>query len=288
MKNIFEIFNNREIATAIWICIISIVFLFKSEIRKSVVNLLKIFFYWKIQLFMFSLIIYSLIIISLLYLIKFWTFDFLKDSIIWFCFTGIVLSFDTATKSKYKSLFKKIIFDNIKVLIILEFIINTYTFSLIGEIIFLPIITFIAMIEVVSKFNNKYSPVEKLTNYIQIVIGIIILTLSIIKIITDFKNFGNLNTLRSFLLPPFLSISILPFIYLMIIISHYEQLFLRLNFYKTKNKKLINYAKKKIFRNCLLSLRKTNKALNMNIYNLMHINTYEDVDEMEKIYKKEL
>lgn len=288
MKIIFEIFNNREIATAIWICIISILFSFKSEIRNSVLNSLKIFFNWKIQLSILSLIIYSSIIVSLLHSIKFWTFDFLKDSIMWFCFTGIVLSFDALTKSKDEDLFKKVIFNNIKVLIILEFIINTYTFSLIGEIIFLPIITFIAMIEVFSKFNKKYSPIEKLTSYIQIAIGIIILTLSTTKIITDFNNFGNLNTLRSFLLPPFLSISILPFIYLMFIISNYEQLFLKLNFYKTKNKKLINYAKKRIFCNCLLSLKKTNKALNMNIYNLMHINTYEDVDEMDKIYKKEL
>lgn len=288
MKIIFEIFNNREIATAIWICIISILFSFKSEIRNSVLNSLKIFFNWKIQLSILSLIIYSSIIVNLLHSIKFWTFDFLKDSIMWFCFTGIVLSFDALTKSKDEDLFKKIIFNNIKVIIILEFIINTYTFSLIGEIIFLPIITFIAMIEVFTKFNKKYSPIEKLTSYIQIAIGIIILTLSITKIITDFNNFGNLNTLRSFLLPPFLSISILPFIYLMFIISNYEQLFLKLNFYKTKNKKLINYAKKRIFCNCLLSLKKTNKALNMNIYNLMHINTYEDVDEMDKIYKKEL
>ena len=242
MKIIFEIFNNREIATAIWICIISIIFSFKSEIRNSVLNSLKIFFNWKIQLSIFSLIIYSSIIISLLYSIKFWTFDFLKDSIMWFCFTGIVLSFDALTKSKDEDLFKKIIFNNIKVLIILEFIINTYTFSLIGEIIFLPIITFIAMIEVFLKFDKKYLSIEKLTRYIQITIGIIILTLSITKIITDFNNFGNLNTLRSFLLPPFLSISILPFIYLMFIISNYEQLFLKLNFCKTKNKKLINYA----------------------------------------------
>jgi len=288
LKTIFDIFNNREIATAIWICIISILFSFKSEIRKSLLNFLKIFFNWKIQLFMFSLIIYSSIIIALLYLIKFWTFDLLKDSIMWLCFTGIVLGFDTATKSKDKDVFKKIIFDNIKVLIILEFIINSYTFSLIGEIIFLPTITFIAMIGVVSKFNKKYSPIKKLTSYIQISIGIVILTSSIIKVFSDFKNFGNLNTLRSFLLPPFLSVSILPFLYLMFIISNYEQLFLRLNFYKTKNKKLINYAKKKIFCNCLLSLKKTNKALNMNIYNLMNINTYEDIDKMDKIYKKEL
>jgi len=206
----------------------------------------------------------------------------------WFCLTGIVLSFDAATKSKDEGLFKKIIFDNIKILVILEFIINTYTFSLIGEIFFLPIITFIAMIEIVSKFDKKYLSIEKLTRHIQIIIGIIILALSIIKIITDFKNYGNLNTLRSFLLPPFLSISILPFIYLMLIVSNYEQLFLKLNSCEIKNNNLINYAKKKIFLNCLLSLKKTSKALNMNIYNLININTYEDVGEMDKIYKKEL
>jgi hypothetical protein len=65
----------------------------------------------------------------------------------------------------------------------------------------------------------------------------------------------------------------------------YERLFVRLNLGYEKSNKLKRYTKRKIIKHCLLSLKKVNKTLNMNTYNLMHIRNKEDVDEMIKVYE---
>jgi len=280
-----NLFNNREIATAIWLLVIFVIMLFKRDIRKSLSDVIKAFFKIKILSSIFLMIAYITGIVFVLYQINFWNTSLLKDTVVWVCFTGILLSFNLATSDTDQNLFRKIIINNIKIIIIIEFIVNTYTFSLVGELILIPVVTFIVILEVVAKTDEKYSSVAKLMHGLQIIIGIVILIFAISNVVSDYKNFGSLDTLRNFLLAPLLTISFLPFIYLMILFATYELLFTRLNSGYEKNKKLKRYAKRKSIQHCLLSLKNVKKALNMNTYNLTYIRNKEDVDKMIKDFK---
>lgn len=280
-----NIFNNREIATAIWLILIFIFMLIKRDIRKSLLKVIKAFFQLKILFSIFLMIVYTTGIIIVLYLVWIWDTSLLKDSVVWFLFTGILMSFNLITSTRDEKLFRKIIIDNIKIVIIIEFIVNTYTFSLVGELILIPFVTFIIILEVVAKTNKKYSSVAKLMNGLQIIIGLFILIYAISNVVSDYKNFGSLDTLRNFLLAPLLTISFLPFIYFMVLFTTYELLFIRLNCGYEKSKELKNYAKRKIIKYCLMSLKKVKKAMKMNTNNLMHIRDKKDVDEMIKSYK---
>lgn len=280
-----NLFNNREIATAIWLLVIFALMLFKRDIRKSLLDVIKAFFKIKILSSIFLMIAYTTGIVFVLYQITFWNTSLLKDTVVWFCFTGILLSFNLVTSDTYQNLFRKIIISNIKMVVIIEFIVNTYTFSLVGELILIPVVTFIVILEVVAKTDEKCSSVAKLMNGLQIIIGVVILIFAISNVVSDYKNFGSLDTLRNFLLAPLLTISFLPFIYLMILFATYELLFTRLNSGYEKNKKLKRYAKRKSIQHCLLSLKKVKKTLNMNTYNLTYIRNEEDVDKMIKDLK---
>lgn len=282
-----NLFNNREIATAIWLLIIFILMLFKRDIRKSLFNVLKAFFKIKILTSIILMIAYTAGIVFLLNMANLWNTSLLKDTVVWFCFTGIVMSFDLVTSKKDQNLFRKIIIDNIKIVIIIEFIVNTYTFSLGGELVFIPVLTLIVIMEVVAKTDDKYSSVAKLMNGLQIIIGIIILIYAMSNVVSDYKNFGSLDTLRNFLLAPLLFILFFPFIYFILLFANYELLLIPLNLGYEKSRKLKRYAKRKIIKHCLLSLKKVKKALNMNTYNLMHIRNKEDVDKMIKAYKNQ-
>lgn len=282
-----NLFNNREIATAIWLLIIFIFILFKRDIRKSLFNVLKASFKIKILTSIILMIAYTAGIVFLLNMANLWNTSLLKDTVVWFCFTGIVMSFDLVTSKKDQNLFRKIIIDNIKIVIIIEFIVNTYTFSLVGELVFIPILTLIVIMEVVAKTDDKYSSVAKLMNGLQVIIGIIILIYAMSNVVSDYKNFGSLDTLRNFLLAPLLFILFFPFIYFILLFANYELLLIRLNLGYEKSRKLKRYAKRKIIKHCLLSLKKVKKALNMNTYNLMHIRNREDVDKMIKAYKNQ-
>lgn len=282
-----DVFNNREIATAIWFLAFIIFMLIYKNIRKSLLNVVKALFKAKILIWLFLMIAYSVGIVIILYLLGLWDISFLKNSIVWLCFSGIVMNFNSVTSIKEESLFKNIIISNIKIVMILEFVANSYTLSLMGELIMIPFVSLIVVLEKFSRSNEEYISVAKIMERLLIIIGILVIIYVVSNIITDYRRFGSLDTLRKIILPPLLTISFLPFIYFMVLFSAYEQLFIRLiNIDEEKSRKIKRYAKWKIMKYCLLSLKRTRKASNMNTFNLRHIRTIADVDKMASAYAK--
>jgi hypothetical protein len=234
---------------------------------------------------LFLMSAYTTSVLIVLHHVKLWNTSLLKDSIVWFCFTGILMCFNLVTSKKEEDIFRKIIISNIKIVIIIEFIINTYTFSLVAELFFIPLVILLSMIEVIAKKDKKYSSVIKIINGLYVIIGVVIMFYVISNVVSDYRNIVSLDTLRNILLAPLLTISFLPFIYFMMLFVAYESLFVRLNLGYEKSNKLKRYAKRKIIKHCLLSLKKVSRALNMKTYNLMHIRNKEDVDKMIKVYE---
>lgn len=280
-----NLFNNREIAIAVWILVIFITLLFIRGIRKSLKDLVKVLFHRKILILVLSIIVYTVGITFVLYLLNFWNISLLKDTILWLCFSGIVICFRYVSSKEDENLLRNIVIDNIKIVIIIEFIANFFTFPLAAELVLIPFMAFIAGLDVIAKTDKKNISVVRLLNGLQIIIGLFIFIYAFSQAIADYKNIVNLDTLKSFLLAPLLAVLFSPFVYFMALLVKYELLFLRLEMGCEKSKKLKNYAKKKIILYCLLSLKKTKKALNMKTYNLMLIRNKDDVDEMVKAYR---
>lgn len=280
-----NLFNNREIAIAVWILVIFIILLFIRGIRESLKDLVKVLFHRKILILVLSIIVHTVGITFVLHLLNFWNISLLKDTILWLCFSGIVICFRYVSSKEDENLLRNIIIDNIKIVIIIEFITNLFTFPLAAELVLIPFMAFIAGLDVIAKTDKKNISVVRLLNGLQIIIGLFILIYAFSQAIADYKNIVNLDTLKSFLLAPLLAVLFSPFVYFMALLVKYELLFLRLEMGCEKSKKLKNYAKKKIILYCLLSLKKIKKALNMKTYNLMLIRNKDDVDEMAKAYR---
>lgn len=281
-----DIFTNRQIAILIWTFILTIWSILNRGIRISLLSVIKSFFKIKILSSLFAMIIYISICIAILALIDLWSILLLKDSLIWFCFTAFVITLKAVTSKSQVDFIKKAIVNSIKIVVFLQFIINSYTFPLVIELVLFPIIVMIAMLEVVSSKDVKYITVNKLMNTLLIIIGFIILSNAIYNIYIHLDEFGNYFTLKKFLLPIILTILYAPFLYLVLVISNYEQLFLRLNIGEKINIKVTRYAKRKLLCYCKLNLRRQRIALNMGNYNIMKINSKYDVEEMIKSYEK--
>jgi len=67
-----NIFDNREIATAVWFVVIFCFILFKKEIRKPTLGLLKSLFQLKILSFIILMMFYTFGIVFFLYKVHFW------------------------------------------------------------------------------------------------------------------------------------------------------------------------------------------------------------------------
>ena len=253
MDFITNTFNNREIALIIYLIIFLIWTLFQQKIRKSLCVLFKTLTNKWILISYVLLILYGFTYINL------WDFSLFKDSIYWTFGVGfiIMMNSDKAIKNDYY--FKNMLINNLKLILILEFLVNLYVFNLIAELILMPIVIFMTMIQSYSEVYNEYSKVKKLMNNIFTFLGIGYFIFAIYKIVIDFKEFASTDNLRAFLFPIVMTIIFIPFAYLYALLMHYQSFFVRLKFTIKNDKQLIKYAKRKTFRMCNFSLSKLKK-----------------------------
>lgn len=165
-------FNNREIATAIWL-LLFIAFTARSRsVRESFGGLLRCFWNRHILGGLLAMLLYTVGVVYLLARAGLWTPAVLKDTIIWFCFTGFVLTISTVT-DQGEGLFKKVVKESIKVVLIFEFLINEFVFSLPVELVLVPFAAFIALVDAVARRDEKHAIVAKLTGTLLAIVRLV-------------------------------------------------------------------------------------------------------------------
>lgn len=271
-------FNNREIASAVWLFALLGFALSKPDIRRSILGLLRAFFQAKILVYMCVLAMYVTASVALLSTVSLWNTSLLKDTILWFCFGAVAMTFNAITAGEAGNVFRKILVDSIKIIILIEFLVNTYTFSLGAELLIVPILAVITMLDVVANSDRKFSVVARLTGALQVIMGLTILAFAASRAAHDFRSLQNLDTVRSIILSPLLSILLSPLVYMMVLTSKYELVFVRLNLGVEKDKGLKRYARRRILMHAGLSLRKLHRILSTHACDLMDVETKADVD----------
>lgn len=253
LTDIQAIFNNREIALLLWIAVIVLAVLL-SKLRKSLVPIIKILTS-KMFLIIFSLIgAYLFGIIFLFKQLDVWQNSNLKDILFWLFTVGLILVFKI-NDAKSNAYFKGIFLSAIKWTIVLEFIVNLYSFSLFTEIIILPVLVFLTMTQAVAEMDEKHKVVSKFLQNVIAIAGLSIFTYSLYKTIVNFDDVLTFQNLVSFLLPSTITILFIPFVYFLALYSTYESYFIHLDFMIIKKDK-VKQVKKLILRIANINLDK--------------------------------
>ena len=253
----FKELNNRELAIAIWLVIGLIWSLTNANIRKSLFQVVKAFFAWKLTLLYMMMLIYISSIVMAMSAIGVWKQNNLPLTILWAVFVAFVMlfNFQKASKPNY---FRSSLKDNLKALVILEFIVNLYVFPLWVEILFVPFMVIIGGALAIAETKPEYGIVKKLFNFIMTLIGLIFIIYAGYMIVADVRQFATFDNFEKFYLPIVLSITFIPFVYLFALYSGYEIFFIRLDFF-VEDKSVLKYAKRKIVWAFNLNLWKLNK-----------------------------
>jgi len=273
-------FNNREIATSFWVIIFLAFALRKADVQQSLAAVLRAFWRFKILLPVCLMVLYTAASVILLNIIGLWNVLLLKDTIVWFCVSAMAMMMRFVTSDSNENIFQKVLTDSIKIVIILEFLVNAYTFSLPVELVIAPILALIVMVDVVASSDKKYSAVVKVTKRAQAVVGFIVLAIIVSRAISDLQTLKSLDTFRSITLAPLLSLLFSPFLYIMVLIAKYELVFLRLESGMEKERGLKRYARRRIVMYAGLSLKKLQHLLRNHAVDLMHIQMEADVDRL--------
>lgn len=260
---IFSIFNNRELALGLWITIVAVLLLVSDGTREATIRVIRAATHKKLLTALVCMSLYVVAVVYFLFEIGFWQTYLIKDTIIWFIFSGVVGAFAAIGKAKNIDFFVSTIRDSVSLVLLVEFITNLYSFSLLIEFILIPLVTLIVicstLMDLSPEFQNPESqPVKRLFTFLNISIGLTVLSHSVGLIFINLRIEDSVQSLKSLLLAPILSVMFLGFTYIFVLWSSYEQIFIRLGFGEKKSKQLIAYIKLRILMYCHVNLNKTN------------------------------
>ncbi len=275
--NVLDIFNSLEIATFVWVLVFSVYVLMSKDVRKAVAELLKSVASRKMLLPVFLLSGYMSGIVYVLHEIGLWNVGLLKDALFWLFSAGLLTMYKYVSASKGNIPVKKLLYDNLKIIVVLEFTLNTFTLSLWAELVIVPIVTFVVMLNAYVEATDGNHRVAKLFGSIQALLGLVLVGYALYNAIVDYRVLGTLDTLRSFLLPILLSTAIIPAAYLFAVYTNFESLFVGFRIGKPKSKGSVRYCKWQVILHCGLSTR---RIAQIRPFDLMHLESKEDVKSM--------
>ncbi|MEX1201354.1 MAG: hypothetical protein WEB02_11245 [Methylophaga sp.] len=252
-----QLFSNREIAVSIWMLIFLSWAFTKKEVRDSAKHVVRAFCHRAILIIFALMTGYVYLIVDSLSSMGLWDLDQLKNTVLWFIFVASVELFKANTGHEEEDYFRKSIKGHFKLIVILEFIVAFQSFSLIAELIIVPISTLVVLLLVVSESKDEYKPVERFMSWLLSIFGVFMISFGLYFIYSHFGEFTQFKTFMDFTTPIILSILLLPFIFLISVYMHYERILVRVNIY-TEDGFLRFYAKIK----GLVHFKRDHKSLN--------------------------
>ncbi len=161
-----KIFSTRELATIIWVFILLVFLFHKKSTQKPLIDVIKSACHKKLIIPTICFILYGVMFTYLFSLTKFWKPIFIKNIIIWIIFAGIPLCFGSINKNIDDNYFKQAIKANFSIIVIIEFMQSTFTFSIIVELFIIPITTFLLILQAFSKNKEEDLQVYELLSWI--------------------------------------------------------------------------------------------------------------------------
>lgn len=272
--------SSRELALAIWGALLLAFLLSKRSIRGSLLGVAKAALASKLIALFVAVVLYNAAVILCLRAGGVWDSALLKDTVVWFVFAGVTLVFRSTAVAEDDQLFLRILKETVRLVVVVEFVRNTYTLPLAAELFVVPLASLLAMADVLARRDPKHSGVAGAIRVLQATGGLAILGIAVSKAVGDFGTLWSSDSLRRMLLPPTLSVSLIPLVYAVALYAVYDQLFSRLVVALDSDGAVARYARKCIRASCGVSLGRARAMLRERAHDLMLIRSREDVDKL--------
>jgi hypothetical protein len=220
--------SNRELASATIILGMAAWGLYSNSVRSSMFEVVKGALQWKISVTVLATWLVIGAGIAVLKEAGLWSNALLKDAAIWAVFSGIAIAFRGVSEAEPNAKFKSLATDQIKGVVVFEFLVNVHSMSYPFELAWLLLMMMVTLLIAVGGRDESKRRAVSLLNVVQGLLGLWMLSFIVYSLWQKPSEIFALETLRSFLLPIFLALWVLPFGYVVSLVAGYEALFIRL------------------------------------------------------------
>lgn len=251
-------FNNREISIGFWAAVFFLWCLTKPQIRESCVSFVKAALARKLILNFSLMAIYIVGVVIILELSGIWKVGNVKATIEWTIVAAPVMVYGAISEREKEGYFKKVIRDGLRLSVLLGFIANFYVFGLPIELCIVPITAVLSGMLAASELKEEFASVRSILDALFSMFGMMLLSYWIYMVFKDVRSFAQLETLRQLILPFLMSALFLPFLFILVVVVSYEELFMRLRQFMSDSK-LRRFTKFQLLRRFGLNFRKVNR-----------------------------
>lgn len=225
--------NDRQIASLLWAGIFLVAILAWPTARRSLADVARIFLSRKIWPVFALLALWSVGLVFIARRFGIWTDDLAADTWFWFFTTAVVLVFNFSKASKEPDFFKRTAKETFGFTLIFGFLSDLYVLSVPVEFVGQGIVAVLAGVSVAAAYQRDAAGARRLVDGCLSVVGLTILALALFDFVTNWSSAEASGLTRQLLLPAWMTLGVLPYIYAVALYAAYELAFNRIDFRHT-------------------------------------------------------
>ena len=144
-----------------------------------------------------------------------WRSSLTKDAVIWFVTSALVLFFNIDKVSSRPHFLRRTAFEALGLSALLVAFTSLFVLNLFVELVLQPVVAVLAMLSVVAGTDEQYHTVKRLVDGLIAIIGVSLLVYAITVAVDTWSSVDKPELARQLALPVWLTIGLLPYIYLL-------------------------------------------------------------------------
>lgn len=239
--------NPRQLAIAIWLCVLLVFCLSKGDIRRSVLRVVRCVL--EPTLFITALLSLAWVVgvVFALSWLGLWSLPLLWDSVA-FAVIGTATLIRKMVESKdYSSRFYgRVVLQSLGLSALVSTLASTYTFGLVLELVLVPWLVILGAMLGVTQASDQYASLRKPVEVLIGLTGAAMLVQAVYGAVLDYRGFLSILTVQSLLLVFALTAAYVPYLYGLRVWMVYESALVPLRLGEEKRLSVRFYARAKV------------------------------------------
>lgn len=219
--------NNRQLAVLVLLGTAAVCMLFNKGLRSSLYSIVRAFLNPKLAISVTLMCAWVGAEIVVARRTSLWNLNLVTSTIFWFFGSAFVLFINTPNSAVEHHFFRNNLVKVVKLSVFLGFFMNLFVLNLPAELVLQIALFFLIALSVVAGSKTEFNQVKKFADAL---VGFTIIGLAAYEVVEMVNQWHALNgsgLVKQFFLPLWLTLGLLPFIYLVGVCSEYGLAFLR-------------------------------------------------------------
>ena len=216
------VLNNRELASLIWLAVAAAWVLSRRDLRSGIAGILKSLANPLLLLPLLGLQGWIALEIWAGGKLGLWNTDLVSNTVVWTVGTALVLYFNVNKAAEDPLFFRKTAKSALAASVFVEFFINLFVFGLFAELILQFVLIILILVDAFSSQKPEFQQLKKVLGALLVGVGFLFLGYTIVQFYAQWTQLDRQALFLKFALPAWLTIGVLPFIYVLSLYVVYD------------------------------------------------------------------